>query len=83
MYIKIHESEEGKIVAACDKELIGKTFDNGKINLDLKTYSNFYKGKEATKEGLKKALKNFFSANLVGKKAVSVALEGGFAQKTT
>ncbi len=82
MYMKIHETKEGKIVAACDKELIGKILDDGKIHLDLETSRSFYVGEPATREELKKALENFVSANLVGKNTVSVALEGGFAQET-
>jgi|YelNatPaOPRAMG01_1025707.scaffolds.fasta_scaffold05377_2 hypothetical protein len=82
MYINVHNTREGRIVAACDKELIGKVLDDGKIHLDLKAYKSFYVGKPATAAELKKELENFSSANLVGKKAVSVALESGFAQKT-
>ena len=82
MYMKIHETKEGKIVAACDKELIGKVLDDGKIYLDLETSKSFYVGEPTTKEGLKKALENFVSANLVGKNTVSVALEGDFAHES-
>ena len=82
MYMKIHETREGRIVAACDKELIGKVLDDGKIHLDLKLSKSFYVGELTTKEELKKALENSVSANLVGKNTVSVALEGGFAQES-
>ncbi len=82
MYMKIHETKEGKIVAACDKELVGRILEDGKIYLDLDTCRSFYVGKLSTREELKKALENFVSANLVGKNTVAVALEGGFAQES-
>lgn len=81
MYLKIHETKDGRIIAACDKELIGKVLDDGKTHLDLDSYRDFYVGKISTKDELKNALQNFISANLVGENAVSVALESGFAQK--
>ena len=81
MYLKIHETKDGRIVAACDKELIGKVLDDGKIHLDLDTCRSFYVGKLSTEEELKKALENFVSANLVGKNTVNVAIKSGFAQE--
>ena len=81
MYLKVHETVEGKIVAACDKELVGKVLDDGKYHLDLKASKSFYVGKKATKSDLKNALKDFHSANLVGKNTTDVAVKGGFAQK--
>ena len=82
MYLKIHETKQGRIVAACDRELIGKVLDDGKIHLDLDRSRSFYMGKPATAEELKEALGNFVSANLVGKNTVNVAIDGGFAQET-
>jgi hypothetical protein len=82
MYLKVHGTKEGKMVAACDKELIGRVLDDGKIHLDLDTCRSFYVGKLSTKEELRKALEDFVSANLVGKNTVLVALEGGFAQES-
>ncbi|MFA5050181.1 MAG: DUF424 family protein [Candidatus Micrarchaeia archaeon] len=74
MYLKIHIKENQKIVACCDKELIGTILENDKYSIDLKSHSQFYKGKLSTKKELEKALENFDSANLVGKKSVGVAL---------
>jgi hypothetical protein len=73
--MRIHETPKGKIVAACDKELLGTVLDDGKTTLDLKTYKEFYEGNPADVAGLKNELQRFSSVNLVGKKAVSVALE--------
>lgn len=81
MYLKIHETVDGKIVAACDKELIGKILEDENYHLDLKKSKSFYVGKKATKTDLKNALKDFYSANLVGKNTVDVAIKSGFAHK--
>ena len=82
MYLKITEREGRKVVAACDKELIGKVFSEGKAVLDLKRYSSFYQGAECNPEELGRALLNFSSANLVGKKCVGVALNKGLAAES-
>lgn len=81
MYLKIHETPEGKIVAACDEELIGKVLDDGVRHLDLGASKDFYIGKLSTEEELKNALKNFNSANLVGENTVNVAVNSGFAHE--
>lgn len=78
MYLKIHDSKDGKIVAACDRELIGKVLEgrNG-ICIDLSAYRDFYAGSPASESELLAALKDFSSANLVGKKVVAVAVKSG------
>ena len=75
MYIKIHETKHGRIVAACDKQLLGKVLEEGDIRLDLAAHRNFYEGVLADSNALKNELKRFTSANLVGEKAVKAALE--------
>ncbi len=81
MYLKISEREGRKIVAACDKELLGEVFEEGGVVLDLDTYASFYKGEEVGAEELGKALRDFDSANLVGKECVAVALKNGLAKE--
>jgi hypothetical protein len=79
MHMKITEREGKKIVAACDSGLIGQVFEEGDTILDLKTYASFYRGENANAGELEKALGEFDSANLVGKKAVGVAVGKGLA----
>lgn len=73
--MRIHETARGRIVAACDRELLGSVLDDGKATLDLKKHKDFYEGSLADEVQLKAELKMFSSANLVGKKAVNAALE--------
>ncbi len=77
MYLKIHYTKNGSIVAACDATLLGKIIEEGEKVIDLKKYRNFYCGKKCDKKQLVDALNNCSSANLVGKKVVAVAKEAG------
>ncbi|MEM4272264.1 MAG: DUF424 family protein [Candidatus Bilamarchaeaceae archaeon] len=82
MYLKITEREGQRVVAVCDKELLGKVFEEkGKV-LDLQKYAYFYKGDIAGVGEVTEALSDFSSANLVGKKAVGLALVLGLAEKS-
>ena len=81
MYLKIHQTQKGKIVAACDKELLGSVLDDGNAYFDLDRYRGFYAGEPAGEEQLRAALRAFSSANLVGERAVGVALKMALAGK--
>jgi len=67
--------EEGKVLAVCDEELLGNVYEEGKRVLDLKSYSNFYKGKITEEPEVKREMKNAKSLNLVGKNTISCAKE--------
>lgn len=81
MYLKIHERDGQKIVAACDKELIGKILEDEEHYLDLRNYSSFYKGNICNEKELGDALSSFTSANLIGHKTVSVAIRKNLVSK--
>lgn len=80
MYLKVHESGRQRIVAVCDEELVGKVLAEGAACLDLDRYRNFYVGVKAGVKEVRAALESFTSANLVGRKAVDVALAAGLAR---
>lgn len=79
MYLKVHEGQGKKIVAVCDKELVGRVLEEGDKFIDLDTYRSFYVGKLSTRKEVSDALEDFSSANFVGRKAVGVVLELGIA----
>lgn len=81
MYLNEISTPDGKITAACDKELLGKKFTEGKYSLDLEKNAGFYKGKLCTEKEVKKALKGAFTINLTGENAVQTALDEGMAEK--
>ena len=70
---KVHESQGKSVLAACDKNILGKKIEEGKICFEVK--ESFYKGKEAGKKELAELLKNYSNINLVGEKTVAVAIE--------
>ena len=78
MYIKIHESYR-KVVALCDSELIGKKFEEGKMQLDVR--ENFYKGEEIGEEEIVQTLSDLRADDatftIVGKASINAALEAG------
>lgn len=82
MYIKIHQSYR-KVVALADKELVGKKFEEGKMQLDVR--ENFYKGEEFAEEQAINTLKQLrtddATFNIVGEKAINAAMEAGIITK--
>lgn len=81
MYLKIHQNPEGRVVAVCDKELIGKILEDDKVHMDLDKYREFYAGEKVGQKEVETALGEFNSANLVGEKAVNIALSVGIVSK--
>ncbi|MFA5381598.1 MAG: DUF424 family protein [Candidatus Micrarchaeia archaeon] len=73
MYLNIIKTPKGSITAICDKELINKTLKEGEIILNIKKYSNFYKGKLVGDKEITKAIKEAEHLNLVGKKCIEIA----------
>ena len=82
MYLKIHETEAGRIVAVCDEDLLGQVLTDGKTFLDLKKYEDFYNGKKVKSRQIKAALKSFSSANIVGKESIAAALSTGLVSES-
>ena len=82
MYIKIHSSYRN-VVSICDAELVGKIFEEGKRQLDVR--ENFYKDKKVSKEEAIKILRvqsaKDSTFNIVGKKAIETAVEAGIINK--
>jgi|SRR5271157_4643696 len=78
MFFKIHRSYR-EVVAICDSELIGKKFEEGKFQLDMK--ESFYKGQEVSEEKvidlMKKMSAEDATFNIVGEKSISLAIELG------
>jgi len=78
MFIKIHRSYRD-VIAICDADLIGKKFEEGKFQLDLK--ESFYKGEEIPEKEILETMRNFAKEdstfNIVGEKSISSALKAG------
>lgn len=73
--MKIYKQGNDILIGACDEELIGKKFREGKLQIDVS--KEFYDGERISVEVLKKYLKNATIANLVGEKTVNCAIKLG------
>ena len=73
--IKIYRHGNDVLIGACDEDLIGKKFEEGKYQIEVK--KEFYDGKRVKPEVLKESLKDATIANLVGKETVKCAIEMG------
>ena len=78
MLIKIIKTYRD-VVAVCDKELIGKRFEEDKFQLDVK--ENFFKGDEANEEKAIEIMRQMSmkdsTFNIVGEKSVNTAIKAG------
>ena len=75
MYAKVHQKEGKRVIALCDRELIGKRFVDGDIELDLELYESFYRGNIVSKEEAINLLKKFDSINAVGRRSVDLCIK--------
>jgi len=73
MCLKVHKIRGEVMVAVCDSELLGKTFDEGDLCLSVEPA--FFGEDEATAREVAKALAGATIANMVGEKAVACAIE--------
>ena len=75
MYIKIHEAQNQRMVACCDRELLGNTLKDGDIHFEIS--EKFYGEQEGTADELRHELAGCTIANIVGERAVGVAIDCG------
>jgi len=74
--IKIHKMPKETILAVCDSEILGCKFSDGEKRIEV--YRSFYGEKEIAEENLEKYLVNATIVNLVGQRAVSLAISLGY-----
>ena len=68
MIVNIHSTPNGKMLAICDKNLLGKTFEEGELQLDLST--RFYQGEDMPDDLLAELVKEARIINAVGEESV-------------
>lgn len=73
--IKIYEQGDDLVIGACDEQLLGKKFVEGKFQIDVS--KNFYGGQRISKKTLAKYLHDATIANLVGEETVQCAIKLG------
>ena len=82
MLVKIHKAYR-YIVAICDSELLGKTFEEGIKQLEIR--ESFYNGEEYNEQETVKIMKDLSredaTFNIAGEKSVQAALKAGIISK--
>ncbi|MBS3098246.1 DUF424 family protein [Candidatus Woesearchaeota archaeon] len=80
MIVKIHKTNDGrKIIAVCDDNLLGKKFEEKKLQLDLT--SNFYKGDKKSEKEVLDLIKGAYIVNFVGEKSIRIGIMAGIINK--
>ena len=74
--VKMHRSGGDLLLAAADKELLGRKLREGPLRLEV--LPSFYQGEDADEEILLNRLSMCTIANLVGEKVVNVAIRAGY-----
>ncbi len=81
IYIKEYKTEQGTIIAACDEELLGNSYTEGALLLDLDKYAGFYKGELISEDEASERItaETLHTANMVGKRVVDICISKGLA----
>ncbi|WP_455367560.1 DUF424 domain-containing protein [[Eubacterium] cellulosolvens] len=77
VYLKTFKSSYKTLVAACDKDILGRTFKSGRFKLEVK--ESFYKGTLTSISDALQILNAADIANLTGKNIVQAAVHNGCA----
>ena len=78
MILREQHTERGLLVSVCDADVLGETFENGTVSLTVT--EEFYGGDgagEADPDAVVESLARAAMANIVGTRAVAVAVEAG------
>lgn len=79
MILNERDTEDGLLVSVCDPDILGETFENGQVSLTVDT--DFYDGEEVDEQAVVDSLARCAVANIVGTRAVEVAIEHGFVEE--
>ena len=80
MYLKIHRSPgTGDVVAVCDRELLNTTIADGNLKVTVSEY--FYGGTPVDETAVTEALSKGDNVNLIGERAVGVAVKLGLISR--
>lgn len=77
IYIKLHDSENGILLAMCDEKLIDSIIEEGNVYINIRDYSDFYRGKLVRPEAADSMIpkQKIYAANLIGTESVRLAMQ--------
>lgn len=79
MIVNERETKEGLLIAVCDEDVLGETFEEGELSLTVT--EEFYGGDEVDENAVVDSLARAAVANIVGTRAVELAVEEGFVDE--
>lgn len=79
MIVNERKTQEGLLVAVCDPEVLGETFADGEVSLTVT--EEFYDGDRLDEEAVVDSLARASVANIVGERAVALAVDHGFVDE--
>ncbi|PCR91770.1 DUF424 domain-containing protein [Natrinema ejinorense] len=79
MIVNERETPEGLLVAVCDEDVLGETFEEGELSLTVT--EEFYGGDAVDESAVIDSLAQASVANIVGTRAVELAVEAGFVDE--
>ncbi|RMF06515.1 DUF424 family protein [Candidatus Woesearchaeota archaeon] len=78
--VKKHTTDDGRVLLAmCDEDILGETFEEGEAVLDLA--SDFYKGEAVEEEERSSMAEDAYLINAAGKESVGWLIGKGFAEE--
>ena len=75
MFVRIHRHGNETILAACDEDIMGMTFEGGGARITVS--ESFYRGESVSEEAFVERMKSVTIMNLVGERAVALAIAEG------
>ncbi|HKM13754.1 MAG TPA: DUF424 family protein [Candidatus Methanomethylophilaceae archaeon] len=75
---RIHKHGDERLLAACDEELLGRTFSEGVVKVTIS--ENFYGMDTMTEETLGERMGSVTIMNLFGERTIAVGIEKGFVE---
>jgi hypothetical protein len=80
LLLRERETPEGLLVSVCDDDCLGETYEGEREGVSLEVTEAFYGGDEAVRadpEAVVDSLRRATTANIVGDRAVGVAVDAG------
>jgi|SRR3989344_2023171 len=72
-FVKIHTKLGRQVLAICDDDILGKTFEDGDLFFEVK--KDFYEGEKLNDKQVRELLINVDNFNIIGKRIIVLALE--------
>lgn len=75
MFVRIHTHGNERILAACDEDIIGMTFEGR--GAKIRVSESFYRGESISPEAFVERMKSVTIMNLVGEEVIALAIAEG------